>query len=483
METLEGSARDVLADERVFLSQSKSTCMGVVMLEEEILLELQKINKRLKKIEARTKHIEEQRVTPWQKFKKMLRKWAKKKTLFGKLLNKLIYLYRISWRYLYCLFAKRKPIQNNKIVFISHRGKQYSCNPMYICEYLLENYPGKFEIIWAFDKPKRFSYLKEKGITVVKKEGKAHLWHLMTAKIIVTNVDFYIYLPKVKGQIALDTWHGGGSYKTCGFANEQNLKKWRSRVRFKILYSKVNLYLSSSVAFTEQTIRRSRLFSGEVLEIGMPRNDILINQNRPDILNKVREYFGINEGIKILLYAPTYRSEEELAEMPSLDFERLKKTLSRRFGGEWCCLYRQHHLGKSKADYPEGVISAMNYPDMQELLYAADVLISDYSSCIWDFSLQYKPVFLYCPDLWKYQIVRDFYIPIEQWHFILTHDQDELNEWIVKFDEEEYRTGILLHHQELGSVESGRATEKVCKRICKECFPDMEEVKDGAMLK
>lgn len=452
-------------------------------MDEEILLELKKINEELKKLECSVKKVENDVASPWQKFKRKLKKIANKKTFFGRIVKKLIYFYYIGWRFLYCMLEKRKSIQNNKIVFISHRGKQYSCNPMYICEYLLENYPGKFEIVWAFDNPKKFVFLKEKGIKVVKRESKSHLTHLMTAKIIVTNVDFYVYLPKVKGQIALDTWHGGGSYKTCGFANEQNLKKWRSRVRFKILYSKVNLYLSSSVAFTEQTIRRSRLFSGEVLEIGMPRNDILVDQNRPDILNKVREYFGINEETKILLFAPTYRSEEELAEMPFLDFERLKETLSRRFGGEWCCLYRQHHLGKSKSDYPADVISAVDYPDMQELLYAADVLISDYSSCIWDFSLQYKPIFLYCPDLWKYQTVRDFYIPIEQWHFILTHDQDELNERIDKFDEGEYRTGILRHHQELGSVESGQATEIVCKRICKECFPDMEEVKDGAALK
>lgn len=452
------------------------------MLEEEILLELKKINKRLKKIEARTKHIEDRTATPWQKFKKKLRKWAKKKTLFGKILNKLIYLYRIGWRYLYCLFAKRKPVQSNKIVFISHRGKQYSCNPMYICEYLLENYPGKFEIVWAFNKPKRFAYLKEKGITVVKKEGKAHLRHLMTAKVIITNVDFYIYLPKVKGQIAIDTWHGGGSYKTCGFANSQNLKTWRSRLRFKILYSKINLYLSSSKAFTRQTIQESRLFQGEVLEVGMPRNDILVNRDHPDIEEKVREYFGLEADQRILLYAPTYRSEDELVEMPALDIEHLTEMLSNRFGGRWCCLYRQHHLGKKKSDLPEDVLSAVEYPDMQELLYAADILISDYSSCIWDFSLQFRPVFLYCPDLYKYQSARDFYVPIEEWHFPLSHSQDELEDQIIGFDEATYRSDVMMHHKELGSTESGQATKIICQRICRECGQELEGIEYEAVL-
>lgn len=452
-------------------------------MDEEILLELERVSQQLKKIESRVIHIEDRVSTPGQKIKKKVQKIAKRKTFFGRIMNKLIYFYRISWRYLYCILVKREGLQNNKIVFISHRGKQYSCNPMYICEYLLKNYPRQFEIIWAFDKPQQFSYLKEKGITVVKKESKNHLKHLMTAKVIITNVDFYVYLPKIKGQIALDTWHGGGSYKTCGFANVQNLKTRRSKLRFKILYSKVNLYLSSSTAFTQQTIRESRLFSGEVLEIGMPRNDILVNQDCPDIIEKVKEYFEIDKDIKIVLYAPTYRSEDELIEMPFLDFEHLKDILKKRFGGEWCCLYRQHHLGKTKAIYPDGVLSAVEYPDMQELLYAADILISDYSSCIWDFSLQYKPVFLYCPDLGKYQEARDFYIPIEKWHFILAHDQDELDKKIDNFNETKYKKDILLHHQELGNTESGKATKIICERIYKESYPYLEEVEYGSILK
>lgn len=406
-----------------------------------------------------------------KKIKGKLKKAAKKEDVLGHLMKKMISLYRNGWRALYCLIAKREKIQNNKIVFISHLGKQYSCNPMYICKYLLENYPGKFEIVWAFNKPKQFSYLKEEGITVVKKEGKSHLKHLMTAKVIVTNVDFYAYLPKVKGQIALDTWHGGGSYKTCGFANAGNLKTRGMRRHLKKLYSKVNLYVSSSTVFTQQTIRQSRLFSGEVLEIGMPRNDILINRDCPDIIGKVRAHFGIDQDTKIALYAPTYRNKAELVEMEALDVDRLREALKKRFGGEWCCLYRQHHFGKLENAHPEGVLSAVEYPDMQELLYAADVLISDYSSCIWDFSLQYKPIFLYCPDLWRYQAVRDFYTPIDQWHFILAHDQDELDKKIREFDEAEYKKGILLHHQELGITESGQATKEICKRIYRECYP------------
>lgn len=451
-------------------------------MEEEVLLALQKISEQLEQIEVRTKriekkakHMENRLASPWTKVKRRLKKMSKKKTLLGRILKKLIHFYRISWRYLYCLWAKGKGLQTNKIVFISHKGKQYSCNPMYLCEYLLEHYPGAFEIVWAFNSPQKFGYLKERGIKVVKTESRAHLKHLMTAKIIVTNVDFYIYLPKVKGQIALDTWHGGGAYKTCGFANIQNLKTRRSQRHFKRLYGKVNLYSSSSSAFTLQTIRESRLFQGEVIECGMPRNDILVNRNRPDINAKVREFFDLDEDIKIVLYAPTYRSADELAEMTQLNIEQLISVLTQRFGGTWCCLYRQHHLGALSGFECDNIFPATAYPDMQELLYAADILVSDYSSCIWDFSLQYRPVFLYCPDLNQYASSRDFYMPIEDWHYILARTQEELEKKVLTFNEAEYREGILKHHQELGSFESGDATKIICERLCKECIPEYRE--------
>jgi len=450
---------------------------------EEILKELQRLNRQLKELDEKidlldkkANRVNRQTSTLWKKFKRQVKRMASKPTLVGRILGKLLKCYRFGWRYIYCVVVRRKGIQNNKIVFISHRGKQYSCNPMYLSRYLMEQYPGKFEIVWAFDTPSKFDYLKNQGIQVVQKESKEHLKHLMTAKVIVTNVDFYTYLPKVRGQIALDTWHGGGSYKTCGFANVQNLMTSRQQRYFKRLYSKVNLYCSSSRVFTQQTIRDSRLFQGEVLEVGMPRNDFLITRDKPYIEGKVRKYFSLDPETKIVLYAPTYRSVAELASIPELDIKSMNQALSQRFGGKWCCLYRAHHLGsptgiENEIDY-ENVLSAVDYPDMQELLYAADVLVSDYSSCIWDFSLQYRPVFLYCPDLHKYTSSRDFYTPIEEWHFILTQSQKELEEQIQCFNETQYRAGIEQHHRELGCCESGQATKIICKRIFDECFSE-----------
>lgn len=384
-----------------------------------------------------------------------------------------IKIYGQGWRYFYCLGLKHKPLKQNRIVFMSHKGKQYSCNPQYICEYLMKQYPGRFEMIWAFKEPEQFQYLKQRGIHVVTYNSTEHIRAMMTAQVIVTNVDTFVYLPHRKGQMVLDTWHGGGSYKTCGFMNPQNLDKLRKRLRFERLYSRITLYVSSSRAFSEQTIRKSRHHKGEILEVGMPRNDMLICQDRPDLDRKVKDYFGLTAEQKIALYAPTFRSEKENDNFIKPDLMAVKHALEDRFGGDWCVLFRQHHFYDEDT---KDVKSATNYPDMQELLYVSEVLITDYSSSIWDMSLMYKPVFLYCPDLQRYQDERSFYMPIEQWPFILCHDQAELEANIRDFDQEKYSEDVDEHHRILGSCESGHATEHICKRIVQLCGNSQDEI-------
>ena len=106
---------------------------------------------------------------------------------------------------------------------------------------------------------------------------------------------------------------------------------------------------------------------------------------------------------------------------------------------------------------------------MQELLLAADVLVTDYSSSIWDMSLAFKPTFLYCPDLDRYRAERDFYIDIHEWPFPLAADNAALAANIRGFDEEKYRADVAAHHARLGSCETGHASEAAARRIMQVC--------------
>ncbi len=102
---------------------------------------------------------------------------------------------------------------------------------------------------------------------------------------------------------------------------------------------------------------------------------------------------------------------------------------------------------------------------MQELIYVADVLISDYSSCIWDASLAGIPCFLYVRDLKKYLSDRNFYTPISEWPFPMAQSEDELCRIITNFNERKYAEDVASHHKALGSFESGEASKKIFEYI------------------
>ncbi|WP_141081338.1 CDP-glycerol glycerophosphotransferase family protein [Campylobacter devanensis] len=356
-------------------------------------------------------------------------------------------------------------VKNNKILCTSHHGLQFSCNPMYITKHLMKKYPNKFEIVWNFKNTNDFEYLENLGIKIVKRNSLEYLKSLMTAKFIITNVDEQIFFPKRKNQFVINTWHGGGSYKTCGFAHplQQSFKTIIKQIRLKIIYQKYDLYLSSSQSFSEETIRKARLYKGEILEIGMPRNDILINGDKEIITQKVKNHFKINNDMKLALYAPTWRDKTEQSEHEEIDYISLKKSLERKFGGKWQILARKHH--KTETINTNNSISAINYLDMQELLVASDVLITDYSSSIWDFSLMYKPIFLFCPDLEIYKTIHNFFSDINTWPAILSQSNKELEYNILNFSNLEFQSKVENHHKKLKNCETGNATKIICDRI------------------
>lgn len=107
------------------------------------------------------------------------------------------------------------------------------------------------------------------------------------------------------------------------------------------------------------------------------------------------------------------------------------------------------HSAYDKMSYEsKNAISASFYPDTQELLCAADVLLTDYSSSIWNFGLTSKPCFLFAPDLEKYETSdRGFYTPILEWPGILVEDNDSLINAIENFDEESYKLKLEKHYE------------------------------------
>lgn len=365
---------------------------------------------------------------------------------------------RLAFRVFYIF-----PIKRNRVMFQAFREKQYSCNPKYISMKLRELYGDDVEIGWSFRNPEPYRYLEKEGIKIFKSRTFGLYKFALTAKVICTNTYYKTTLPRRRGQYFIRTWHGGGAYKRVGSMEKMPYLK---RKYLDLQAQGAHLYLSSSKAFTQMTIRDSFGYKGEVMECGMPRNDVLLNGNHEEIASRVKKALGLKDDERLALYAPTYRYDLGLDHY-DIDYEGAVKALETRFGGKWRFAFRTHNFVEMKAGAKIGndVVNATDYPDMQELLVTADVLFTDYSSSIWDMSLMHKPAFLYATDLKAYESGRDFYMDIHLWPFPLSENNAELISNILSFDEDKYREDVDSHHKTLGSCETGHASEMVAKRI------------------
>ena len=358
-----------------------------------------------------------------------------------------------------------KPLKRNRVVFYVHERKGYSCNPKYIAEELRRRYGERLDMVWVTKYPETCEEQIEKGIKVVRLNTFEHFKNQYTAKVIVTNDSFPGTVVLRRGQFTVNTWHAGMNYKNIGVDHCKFRNKYARKI-FIMRNKQPDAYLSGSRYFTEDT-SRSFYFSPKIfLPIGNARNDIFFG-NMLQVRQKVVLRYSLGN-MKTVLYAPTFRNNRQ-EDVHGLDFNRLLETLSKKFGGEWKLLYRNHYFIHSKhAVQGKNVIDVSDYYDMNELLAACDVLISDYSSCLWDFSFTGRPSFVYATDINNYrEKERDFSYPLEKWPYSISSNNDELENAILSFDEELYRQRINRHHDDAGSYDDGHASERAADIIIK----------------
>ena len=369
----------------------------------------------------------------------------------------------ISMYFLKLLLLPIKIFPTKKyIMFCTNSGAGYYCNPKYIYMYLIKN-NFNYKFIWCFKNPEKYKFLENDNTIICKYRSPKYYYYKIVSKVYISNSIEGTESPKKKKQIRIQTWHGGGSYKKVALAEKgkSNIYKKRTENNMK----NTDIFISSSKIFTNEVIKNNFCYAGKILEIGMPRNDILFcKEEHYDIRKKVLNHYNIDDNKFIVLYAPTWRYDE--SKLEEIDFKRLKKNLEDKFNKEVVIIYRAHlHMQKNQID---GLINGTDYEDMQELLIASDTLITDYSSSIWDYSLLYKPCFLFCPDLDYYIEKRGFVIDIYKWGFPVAKTNDNLMEEINNFDIEDFKDKMNKHHNMLGSFETGKATKLFADYLEKE---------------
>lgn len=346
------------------------------------------------------------------------------------------------------------PIKKNRIVLQSFDGTAYSDSCKYVVEYIHKHCPDEYKLYWVSKSGECSGLPDYKELEIVKKHTLKFCYLCLTANILLVNILPERYLPLRKKQNVINMWHGM-PYKLI--TDTSTFKKGSS-------FDVCSVCLSHNEFYTKEVLHNTFKYYGEVLECGIPRNDIFFKKNCNEIDAKVRKFCGIDENTKILLFAPTFRGDFQDTET-GLDYELLHKALCNKFGGDWTILFRAHPMLKLNTDKVKNVINVSAYPDMAELLYASDILITDYSSSMWDFSLAVKPVFLYTPDLEEYAGDRGFYVDMRTIPFPLAADNNELCSVISEFNIDDYQKSVKDYHEQIGNYEFGKATETVVKKI------------------
>ena len=361
------------------------------------------------------------------------------------------------------------PIDNKKIVFMTNTF-QYTCNPKYICEKLLEENVD-CQIVWVTDANERHRNDYPENVNLVCIHSLRCFFEVYTAQIWIDNgIAFSNFFDKRKKQFHIQTMHGSLGIKRLDNAIlSRNSRGYFGRRVVRREQKHTDLVITNSL-FEENVFQSVFWKKTFMLRLGHARMDLLFNQEERTfryIKQRVYERYGIPSHKRIVLYGPTHRRGLTMRNL-DIDFEQLLQALKKKFNQEFVILFRLHNRNEKMASQiknMESVYNATNYPDIQELMLVSDIAITDYSSWIYDFVVTYKPGFIYATDLDRYNNITGLYYLLEETPFPVSHNNWELLQNIQNFELEQYQERVSKFLAEKESVDDGHASERIVSKI------------------
>ncbi|WP_240796307.1 CDP-glycerol glycerophosphotransferase family protein [Streptomyces sp. RFCAC02] len=302
---------------------------------------------------------------------------------------------------------KQEPLRE-AVFYNSFGGKQFSDSPRAVYEELVRR-GVEVEHLWSVadeqvDVPP--------GVRPVEWHSREWYEALARSRYVITNVGLGDWYTRREGQCVVQTWHGtplkkiGADLLGTPRANLQYIASLPHRFRqFD--------FVVSPNAFTTPIMRNAFRCEGEILESGYPRNDIFHRPDRDKIAQRVRATLGIPEGRKVILYAPTWRDDQRHnASKFKLDLQVDLNAARDALGDDHVFLFRKHPkiLDAIPGAGQGFVYDVSAYPDIAELYLITDVLITDYSSVLFDYAHSGRPMLFFTYDLEHYRdTLRGFY--------------------------------------------------------------------------
>jgi CDP-glycerol glycerophosphotransferase len=369
----------------------------------------------------------------------------------------------------YPAMLRSAPVRDS-VFFVSWKGKQCTGNPLGIAEELRRRGDDR-EHLWAITD---WSVPVPEGGTGVLRGTEEYYEALARSKYLISNDDMQSPFRKRDGQFYLQTWHGT-PLKRIGFdiTNPQFISGTAYFDHLARDVAQWDLLLSPN-PFSTPIMRRAFRYDGEIAEYGYPGNDLLCRGDAAEVAARVRDRLGLPAGKRVVLYAPTWRDNQVYANGRRyrfdmrLDLERAWREL----GEDHVFLIRGHHHNGD--DVPAGMrdgfaLNVTAYPDITELYLVSDVLVTDYSSAMFDFAVTGRPILFFTYDLAEYRdSLRGFYFDFEaEAPGPLLADSAEVIKAIRNVDAvaAAHRDAYQRFAARFCSLDDGKAGVRVCDRL------------------
>ena len=375
--------------------------------------------------------------------------------------------------HIYHIVTNLVPVDKRVIIFQSSNGRNYTGNPRYIYEEMVrQGLDQEYECIWfLFDTTIEIPGRCKK----IRNNYVPYFWYLMRAGIWVFDSRQPLSVRKKKSVTYIQTWHGTPLKKLAldmeriDMGGKTDIESYHEQFR---VTCKDWDYLVSQNKFSTEIFKSCFAFKDRpILEIGYPRNDVLINDNYPDKIKEYKKKLGLPLDKKIILYAPTWRDNEYSGKgkykfASKLDFDKVREALS----DEYVFIVKYHYLISDQIDwtpYKGFVYTFDETKDIAWLYLVSDMLITDYSSVMFDYSLLQRPMLFFAYDLENYkENLRGFYFDfVQDIPGPISKDTDQLIKDIKEYDKDKWKEKYKAYHDKFNAVDDGKASKQVIKVI------------------
>ncbi|MBR1829679.1 MAG: CDP-glycerol glycerophosphotransferase family protein, partial [Atopobiaceae bacterium] len=297
------------------------------------------------------------------------------------------------------------PLRRDLVLFESVWATSVGCSPKALYDYI-DNEHDEYRCIWSV----RDTRIPVGGRAEVVRQGSfGYYLALARAGFLVSNVNFPEYYVKRRGQVEVQTMHGT-PLKTMGIDVRSEIPNKEAADRLLSICSRWD-YLVVQSRRVEEITRRCFGFEKTFLRTGYPRNDSLLRRNGLEEQRRLKERMGVDPDSRLVLYAPTWRARGRFD--LELDIARLERDL----GGHYHYAIRRHYMAVPRMSGGERLGGAVDLTygwSVDDCMLAADVVVTDYSSIMFDYALLGRPMLFYCYDLESYRDdLRGLYVDFE----------------------------------------------------------------------